>query len=89
MNTDNTNSIFSEEWIEDFMAEVNSGDNPELTEAYRTALENNERYIRKEKTTCKDCKEEITADNKSESFDNRCDYCTEKFFTNMVKNSYK
>jgi hypothetical protein len=40
MNTDTTNSIFSDEWIESFMAEVNSGDNPELTEAYRTALEN-------------------------------------------------
>ena len=40
-------------------------------------------------TNCKDCQEEITADNKSESFDNRCGYCADKFFTNAVINSYK
>lgn len=40
-------------------------------------------------TECKDCQEEITEDNRSESFDNRCGFCGEKFFTNMVKNSYK
>ena len=38
---------------------------------------------------CKDCNEEITADNKSESFDNRCGYCADKFFTNGVINSWK
>ena len=38
---------------------------------------------------CDDCQEEITADNKSESFDNRCGYCADKFFTNGVINSWK
>ena len=46
-------------------------------------------YRKERDMECKDCNEEITADNKSESFDNRCGYCADKFFTNAVINSYK